>query len=113
MNLETKLPEVIKILRLDDKISEVGYGPYDNGYFIVGMEGGQVLVFDVVNLDRIQHIQLFSSPVTQITFEPTNLILIGSSLGEVAAVTIIQKEMHYVYIDLGKKQYCTVALPQG
>ena len=56
MNLETKLPEVIKILRLDDKICEVGYGPYDNGYFIVGMEGGQVLVFDVVNLDRIQHI---------------------------------------------------------
>jgi WD40 repeat protein len=107
------MPEVIKILRIEDKITEVGYGPYDNGYFIVGMEGGQILVFDVLNLDRIQHLQLFTSSVTSITFEPTNLIIIGSASGEVAAVTIIQKEMHYVYIDMGKKQYCTVALPQG
>ena len=56
INLESKQPDVIKILRIEDKISEVAYGPYDNGYFIVGMEGGQILVFDVLNLDRIHQV---------------------------------------------------------
>jgi hypothetical protein len=56
---------------------------------------------------------LFSSPIISISFEPTNLIFIGSKHGDIAALNIIKKEMHYVYLDLGKKQYCTVALPKN
>jgi len=31
---------------MDDEIREVAYGPYDNGYLILGMKSGQVLVFE-------------------------------------------------------------------
>lgn len=40
INLETQMPEVIKVLRMDDYISEVAYGPYDNGYLLVGLSSG-------------------------------------------------------------------------
>lgn len=40
INLETSQPEVIKILRIDDKISEMNFGPYDNGYLIIGLKSG-------------------------------------------------------------------------
>jgi hypothetical protein len=48
MNLENSVPEVIKILRLDDKVSAIGFGPYDNGYLLVGMESGLLLAFDLL-----------------------------------------------------------------
>jgi len=31
---------------MDDEIKEVAYGPYDNGYLIIGMKSGQVHVFE-------------------------------------------------------------------
>eukprot|EP00347_Sterkiella_histriomuscorum_P017818 403347867 len=111
INLETQQPEVIKVLRMDDSISEVAYGPYDNGYFMVGLTSGQLLIFDIISLDRIHMVQLFQSQITRITFEPTNMIFVSSKQGETVAISVIQKEMHYVYLDLGKRQYCTVALP--
>lgn len=40
INLETSKPEVIKVLRMDDQISEIAYGPFDNGYLIVGLKSG-------------------------------------------------------------------------
>ena len=67
----------------------------------------------MVQIDRLQAMQLFTSPIKKITFEPTNMIFVGSASGELLALNIIQKEMHYVYLDLGKKQYCTVALPRA
>lgn len=48
INLETQEPEVIKILRIDDRISCIGYGPYDNGHLLLGMKSGLVLIFDVI-----------------------------------------------------------------
>jgi hypothetical protein len=56
---------------------------------------------------------MFQSPVTQIAIDPTNYLIVSSEQGEVEALSIVQKEVHYVYLDLGKKQYCTVALPQN
>ena len=29
-----------------------------------------------------------------------------------AAVSIVKKEMHYVYLDMGGRTYCTVAIPR-
>ncbi len=40
INLETQKPEVIKVLRIDDKITEMAFGPYDNGYLMVGLQSG-------------------------------------------------------------------------
>ena len=45
--------------------------------------------------------------------EPTELVFVASSQGSVAALSIVKKEMHYVYLDLGNRQYCTVAIPRG
>ena len=48
INLENSEPEVIKILRIDDKIRTIAYGPYDNGYLLLGMDSGLLLIFDTV-----------------------------------------------------------------
>ena len=32
--------------------------------------------------------------------------------GSTAALSIVKKEMHYVYLDLGNRTYCTVAIPR-
>ena len=53
LNLETSVAETIKILNVEDHITCVNFGPYDNGYLLMGMESGQLLVFDIKNLDRI------------------------------------------------------------
>ena len=48
INLENSEPEVIKILKTEDKITAVGYGPYDNGYLIVGLNSGNIIIFDSI-----------------------------------------------------------------
>mmetsp|Transcript_40405 Transcript_40405/g.38893 ORF Transcript_40405/g.38893 Transcript_40405/m.38893 type:complete len:163 (+) Transcript_40405:211-699(+) len=112
VNLETQKADIIKILNIDDKISVLNFGPYDNGFLLVGMKSGALLCFDCFSLDKIQQLALFTTPVKSIELEPTNLIMVGSMQGEIVALNVIKKELHYVYLDLGKKQYCTVALPK-
>lgn len=64
INLETNIPEFIKVLRMDERISEMEFGPYDNGYLMVGLTNGNLLVFDVISLERLHVINLFNSPIT-------------------------------------------------
>ena len=52
--------ELIKVLRLpqpnpnsSNKISCIEYGPYDNGYLMLGTDSGHLLVLDPLTLDRI------------------------------------------------------------
>ncbi len=113
MNLESGLAESIKILTINVRITAVAFGPYDNNYFLIGLSNGTLLVFDSVSLERIHNIPLFKSPITRISMEPANMIFIASSTGGLTAISLIKKEMHYVYLDLGKKQFCTVALPKN
>ena len=54
-----------------------------------------------------------AEPISSISFEPTELVFVSSKHGSIAALSIIKKEMHYVYLDLGNRQYCTVAIPRG
>ena len=54
-----------------------------------------------------------AEPINSISFEPTELVFVSSSHGSIAALSIVKKEMHYVYLDLGNRQYCTVAIPRG
>lgn len=36
-NLETVSADVIKVLSIDDKITSLNFGPYDNGYILIGL----------------------------------------------------------------------------
>lgn len=40
IDLERSKADVIKILSVDDKITQINYGPYDNGYLLIGMYSG-------------------------------------------------------------------------
>jgi hypothetical protein len=54
INLETLQPEIIKILKVEnDKISAIGYGPFDNGYLIIGLKSGHIVIFDILHLDKV------------------------------------------------------------
>lgn len=54
---------------------------------------------------------IFESAILKIDFEPTNMIFVSSANNEVVGLTIVKKEEHYKYIELGKKQYCTLKIP--
>ena len=53
-----------------------------------------------------------SEPITQISIEPTELVFLTGKRGSTAALSIVKKEMHYVYLDLGNRTFCTVAIPR-
>ena len=64
MNLETKTIEIAKILKIDYTITSIGYGPFDNGHLIIGLNSGHILIFEIIKLEKISSLHLFSSPVT-------------------------------------------------
>ena len=70
MNTENTNIELIKVFSTDDPISIISYGPYDNGYFVVGFESGMMQVMDTSKLSRLYKICL-GSPIIHIAFEPT------------------------------------------
>ena len=89
---------------------------------MAGMLSGKLLVFDPITLKRVNDFDIFtkgrmrgqlkvSEPITKISMEPTELVFLTSPMGSVAAISIIKKEMHYVYVELSHRQYCTVAIP--
>ena len=48
-------------------------------------------------------------PISNICFEPTKLIIISSRYSaELAALSLIDNKMSYMYVDLGMRRYCTV-----
>ena len=104
-----------------DSITALNFGPFDNGYILAGMQSGKLLIFDPVTLKRMQEFKVFTEDrsedqkaqaISKIMIEPTELVLVSSKQGNLVAISIIKKQMHYVYIDLGNKQYCTVAIPK-
>ncbi len=52
-NVQTQRSDKIRLLSayLQDakQITATGYGPYDNGHLLVGLENGSLLAFDVTN----------------------------------------------------------------
>ena len=97
-----------------DVVTAVEYGPYDNGYVLLGMRSGRLLVYDPVTLERVTDFKVFTKgkmrgelkvpePIIKIDMEPTELVFVASEHGSVAALSIIKKEMHYVYLDIGNR----------
>lgn len=113
-------PEIIKILRLphtDPRINNVitsfNYGPYDNGYLVIGTSSGHLLTIDPKNLNRISSQKLFheeNESISCIQNEPTQMIFVSSNKGRVKAVNIVPQKMSYIYLDLGQREYCAIAV---
>ena len=78
-NLQTHSLHSIKILNIHDaQITAVNYGPFDNGYLVIGLSTGLVIIIDIHTMDVIMEVQLFKCAVKTITFEPTHLIFVAS-----------------------------------
>ena len=43
-----------------DLITSIEYGPYDNGYVLLGMQSGRLLVYDPVTLERVTDFKVFT-----------------------------------------------------
>jgi hypothetical protein len=100
------------------------YGPYDNGHIVAGFANGSVAILDSISLEKLFDKDLFIEkttpgtkskgvPVAKISFDPTNLLLVSSEVGEVVAISLVESKVKYTYLDLGREQYCTVQLKQG
>eukprot|EP00347_Sterkiella_histriomuscorum_P010860 403374647 len=92
-------------------VTTLNFGPFDNGYILLGLSGGVLIALESNNLNIIMQEKLFDHAVTQIDFEPTNLVIVSSARNEVVALNIVKREVHYKYVDLGKKQFCTIKVP--
>lgn len=82
LDLETKVPELIKVMQVQSEVTALSFGPYDNNYLLVGLSTGYLLVYDVIEMERIATLNLFDNePITRLTYEPANLIFAGSLSG--------------------------------
>lgn len=93
------VPEIIRVLRLpqpdllkNNLVSCLNFGPYDNGYIVIGTTSGHLIVLDPKNFNRVSTQEVFSNPdegVSNIHFDPTQMVFLGSSQGRVNAINII------------------------
>lgn len=80
--LQTKTPEMIKVLQVGAEVTTCSFGPFDNNYLLIGLDSGFLLVYDVIEMERVASLNLFENEaVTKISYEPTNLIFASSSSG--------------------------------
>jgi predicted proteasome-type protease len=87
------------------------YGPYDNGHILVGLSTGDFFAFDSLNLQKLFNIKLSDCPITQITIEPTQLVLVAvSQTQEITAINFIQTKTQYIYLEIGTRKYATVVI---
>ena len=88
------VPECIKLLRLPGYVTSLAYGPYDNGYLLMGTSTGHLLVLEPMSLNRIAYQQCFiDDEITQIKFEPTQTVFLGTKNGYLKAINIIKQEL--------------------
>jgi len=96
-------PSVIKVIQSPASISSIKYGPYDNGHIMVGLTNGVLLAFSSTDLTKLLQYELFQQPITSLFFDPTHCVIASSFTGEVAAVSLIENKVKYMYVDLGRK----------
>lgn len=100
---------IVKAFKSRGYITSLSYGPYDNGHVLVGTSTGDFLAFNSMNLRKICNVKVAQYPVTSITIEPTQSILLGvQDTQEVIALTFIENKYKYVYIELGQKKFATL-----
>lgn len=70
---------IVKAFKSRGMITSLAYGPYDNGHVLVGTSTGDFLAFNSLNLQKICNVKVAQYPVTSITIEPTQSVLVGVS----------------------------------
>ena len=78
---------------IDAFVTTINFGPFDNGYLLLGLSCGTLLSLDFHSLDIILNIQVFkkNEAIKSITFEPTNLVFVASKNKEVVSLNLIKK----------------------
>lgn len=81
-------------------ITSANFGPYDNGYLLLGLSNGVLLALEVPSLQLILQEQIFDNKsIDIIQFEPTSMaILCSKETGELAGISPIKKEVRYLYV---------------
>ncbi|CDW85419.1 UNKNOWN [Stylonychia lemnae] len=111
LNRTNKQQSIIKAFKSQYRITSLNYGPYDNGHVLVGMENGTLLAFSSIDMSKLYQVRIFDREINRITIDPTNQVILGSNQSqELATVTFIESKVDYVYVDLGKKKFCTILL---
>mmetsp|Transcript_3458 Transcript_3458/g.3414 ORF Transcript_3458/g.3414 Transcript_3458/m.3414 type:complete len:373 (-) Transcript_3458:230-1348(-) len=80
-NLDFKQIEKVRTFDKETykKLTCVNYGPYDNGYIMVGTSTGTLISLDFITLDIIDKKSVFEDVAIQkIEYDPTELIFVGS-----------------------------------
>ena len=89
----------------DSHIQAISFGPYDNGHVVIGLNSGVFTILDSTTLSKLFQVDsLFNqSPqsIARVVFDPTNLIIVTGSDGEVAVVSMLEHRVGYTYLDLG------------
>lgn len=84
---------IVKAFKSRGFISSLSYGPYDNGHILVGTSTGDFLAFNSLSLAKICNVKVANHPVTSITIEPTQAVLVGiQETNEVTALTFIEQK---------------------
>ena len=95
-------PTIIKLIDSFARIMCLKYGPYDNGHVIAGLSNGMILVFSSIDLAKLYQYKIFASPISQI---------VTSLYGDVGGISLIENKVKYLYVELGKRKFCTVKMP--
>ena len=103
-----------------DEITALGFGPYDNGYILIGMKTGNIIILDPISLEKLAQINiskyvhrtLNNNKITGLTFDPTQMIFVNFDQGDLIGLTLDPKKFHYNYFEVpndetGDKIYCT------
>lgn len=108
---EVATKSIAKLFKSRGYITCVHFGPYDNGHILIGTSTGDFFAFDTLELKKLCNIKLSDYPITNITIEWTQLVLIGvQQTGEVTAITFIETKQKYVYMEIGSRKYATVVI---
>jgi len=84
---------IVKAFKSRGIITTLTYGPYDNGHVLVGTSTGDFLAFNSMTLTKICCVKVAEHPVTSITVEPTQAVLVGvRATQEVTALTFIEQK---------------------
>lgn len=84
---------MVKVFKSRGLISSLSYGPYDNGHVLVGTTTGDFLAFNALTLAKICCVKVAQHPVTSITIEPTQAVIVGvQATQEVTALTFIEQK---------------------
>ena len=70
---------VIRAFKTQHEITSLNYGPYDNGHILIGMESGSLIAFSTSSLEKLYQIKVFETPITSITIDPTQMVIVGSA----------------------------------